>query len=221
MPDIRAFQQASTLDGDEILYMVDDPGGTPADRKVTVSDLVAAGALAPIAEQVLTVSTGGTIDFQDIDQGFTSLRISGRLRSASAAGFATCDVAINNDTTLANYRSERLQVNGTTATATEHLGTGDARTPILAPAANAGAGMWGYFDIDVQDYAETDNYKTLQVRSATTYLLTTGGHIIRQVMCTRTSSTEALNRLTFTGSAGALWVAGSRISIYGVRPGFG
>lgn len=71
MPDaeLADLTAITSLDGDEILYVVDDPSGTPADRKVTVDDL-----LDVLRDNDATITSQWTFDQQS---GETPLTIDG------------------------------------------------------------------------------------------------------------------------------------------------
>lgn len=52
---VAALTSVAAIDGNEVMYLVDDPAGTPLDRKVTTAVLAAYSATVQDANTILGV----------------------------------------------------------------------------------------------------------------------------------------------------------------------
>jgi hypothetical protein len=162
--------------------------------------------LTKIAETTLATPTA-SIDFTSIPQTYRQLRVVLTARS-SASGAANLSMAVNGDSTSANYNMQYVEGSGPTAyvgnNAWLFIGTAcDAASP---------ANWFAEFDVTIPDYRSTAaRYRdyTCVWHGATGATPTTG------VWATWWQNTAAITRLTFTLAVGN-FVAGSYAALYGI-----
>lgn len=152
--------------------------------------------------------TGTSVSFTDIPQIYTHLRIESIARTDKNATAETTYVALNGDTTDANYRNVYASSNGSTVTA----GTADARTVGASSGATATAGEACYQDISIPYYTNTTFRKNLLtiVRrrdAATTQII--------NYFTVWWENTAAITRIDFTTDGGN-FVAGTTFKLYGL-----
>ena len=161
MAKITTYSALATAAGDEVWYVVADPGGSPLDRKVT-TDVVNTYVRAKRAETVqiklgatntAITATGdtGVFWFAPADVTVTNVILS--VGTAAASGTLTLDINQNAVTIL----STKLTVD---ATETSSL-TAAVPAVISVPAVTAGAKV--SFDFDgVADSGAKDAYVTIE-----------------------------------------------------------
>lgn len=184
---------------------------------LTLSD-VASGGWYKLGESVLTASAA-SIDFNNIPQTYKHLRLILSLRSDVAATFDTQVIAINGDTTDANYRKQVMSAAAATVTAAESTGAAQTRSLMGIPGGTATAGRFGDLECTIINYTKTDRPPVLQAIGAVFYTHGAGFYSISQIALTRITA-GAVTRLTLTTGNAANFVAGSVASLYGVKSGF-
>lgn len=173
------------------------------------------GGLVFIADSLLTGSVA-SFDFTAIPSYFAALRIVAYLRSDRATSPDQALLRFNGDSGN-NYLQEHLDIGGTGAV----NGTGPAAASgvvcLYTAGANAGAGEFSTGEVVIPNYAVVANKKY--------------GHIIGGDVRTGpgaewfsdafmwSNTAAAINRVTLTPNAGANWVAGSRVTLYGMAAG--
>lgn len=196
----------------------EDFDGELTDGRLTAAPHAGAGKL--IAERTLS-EAADEFDFQDIDQDYGDLLILGRLRLDKAATFGAVDVAINDDTTNANYLHQLTQIANASSTPSQNLGASNSRAPMLVPAANAAAGDFGQFDIEIPNYTSDSEAKDLNFRNNAKIARSSGNLLLRHGLLAWIATPAAITRLTFSPlDGGVQFVAGSSIRIFGRQASF-
>lgn len=202
---------------------VDDAGQPVLLRKTkdNQSDTDQVSGLFKIAEHKLTAD-GAVLDVQNIPQTYDDLEVRVRLRSTTNGLFDAGNVALNNDITDANYRTQYFQGNVSAMQVTQNLGATGARAIVGTNGATATAGTWATAVLRILDYALTDNIKIVtMVDNSAIWNLVSGGMIARHGMMARTVDTAAVNRISIAPAGTPFtWLAGSRMSVYGVKRPF-
>jgi hypothetical protein len=171
--------------------------------------------LVKLAEQIAGVGGVASFDFVGIPSNYKRLRLVTSLRTTAAATFDTVAVAVNGDTTDANYRAESTHANATTNTAAQSIGAAGARAQFFASGATSTAGDFADATVDVPNYSRTDRTKNLLVENQGLLARTSGGFFVRRVLLAWLS-TAAVDRLTLSpGTGGVLFVEGSTVALYG------
>lgn len=150
----------TTLDGDELLYIVDSPSGTPADRKVTAKVL---SGIRLIDEQELG-SSAATITFSSIPATYRHLRVMIAGRQVEAVAFDYVGIRFNGDT-AANYNWQTDYSSNATGTAAPGAGASVILAGYL-PGSSAPAGFAGALSADIYDYRSTTFHKLVTTQSA-------------------------------------------------------
>lgn len=167
------------------------------------------GALTLIEEKS---GVAASYDFQNIPGTYKSLVLIGQVRGDHIDSLRSVRVTFNNDTG-ANYSNQVDQLTGITTTGTA-LTTGDFNGYMAPlPSGGASAGMAASFQSYIPNYAGSTFQKTMLTNAVSpsstsvTYLFGLGVHWY---------STAAITRVTVGPDAGASFVAGSRVALYGV-----
>lgn len=159
-------------------------------------------------------SSQASIDIASIPATYRHLRLFTQIRTDAATTADVINLALNNDTTAANYDREFVQGAANTASATEGL---TSRVVGASPGASSPASHFGTLEITIMNYSSTSFYKIAQVTMSCWSSRSSGGLIVRQ-MVTAWANTAAVNRITLTSNTGgALFVAGSAASLYGLK----
>lgn len=152
-------------------------------------------------------------DFQSIPGTFRALVLLGQIRGDHADALRSARLTFNADGG-ANYSNQVRQITGTTTTGTT-LTTGDTDgyfAPL--PSAGATAAHAAVFQAIIPNYAGSDFQKHCMVQSVAsssvtvTYLFELGIHWY---------STAPITRITIGPDAGAQYVAGSKMALYGIK----
>lgn len=170
LADLSATTAVTT---DDLLYVVDDPAGTPADKKITAGNLATSmatlhGGMVLIGSSTLGSDTAA-ITFSSIPATYKDLLLVGNTRTDRAAN-ALDRVAVqvgtggSIDTNTANYDST-FRDEGNTAATGRDSATGYVRAG-YSPGASGTAGYFLPFEVKILNYATTG-----QVRG----IITTGG----------------------------------------------
>lgn len=201
---------------DDYIYLVNDGSGTPASRKVLISELkLALGSIEiPIGPLIVTSGSQALIDFTSIPQTFRHLRVKCRVRDTQAGTNAVgLRCRLNGDVTAGDY----------TSTSRSESANGVAVVSLVAASAigvymglstqdgNA-ADLFCYNVIDIPFYAET-NWNKLMTYVATCES-TTGGMRNGSGQA-RWKSNNAVNRVTIGGD-GVAFKDGSEAQLYGL-----
>lgn len=206
---LAGLTAATALDGDELLYLVDDPSGTPADRKVTAKLLSGAGV---IAETTLGSAAAG-ITFSSIPATFRHLRIIGQVRSADTDNDDLLVVRFNGVST-GSYHWERVLSQGSSSFPSGSYG--DTKIVIgTIPAALAPASSPATVDITIPNYAQTTFHKTLLASGGGTNAAATA-NVYTQIYHGIYAATGAITDINLFGGAVNL-AAGSSFTLYGLR----
>jgi len=169
------------------------------------------GAVVPIA----TYLSPGPLfypNFVNIPQTYQDLRVVIYARTANALTTDALGLNFNSDYGT-NYSETYLQGNGSSLTSARD--TSSTRFySINIPGAIAPSGVFGSITIDILNYANTSTYKTIIAKWANDQ----NGSGTTGLMTGLWRSTAAINEIdnNIVNSNGQ-WVAGSRISLYGVR----
>lgn len=187
----------------------------PLVSRADIDARVEAGLVAmyPVAETVLGANAA-TIDIQGIPADYKDLVIEASLRSTAAATFDTVLLAVNNDTTDANYRSQMLQHTNATATPAQNIGAANVRGQVFSSGASSTTSDFGIIRIRIPDYASALKTKVLHLENHVMLTRNSAGLLVRSGFLAWLN-TAAVNRITFSGSAN--WLTGSSVSVYGVR----
>lgn len=110
----------TTPSGDDILYIVDDPAGTPLDRKIALDNLFTRGTItadAPVLNMSQTWNNGAVT--------FTGLKFNAATGSnaGSASGSLLMDLLLEGTSKVAFGKNGSLSLNG------GPLNTGELNTP--------------------------------------------------------------------------------------------
>lgn len=212
MPDTKttALTENTTPVSTDIIYMVDDPGGSALSQKMTLATMrafiKATGGRELISEQTPTGT--GTVTWSSIPATYKSLEIEYVARGTQAATAINLNLYFNNDTTATNYRSEWMYGTGTAASVAQ------ADNAIIAPvsAASATANLAGYGTIKIINYASTTFNKQAfcitSLRDSATGMYIWTASIDWE-------STTAINRVDIVTSAGN-YDTGTTFRLYGV-----
>jgi hypothetical protein len=166
----------------------------------------------PINTFTVTGSTS-IITFASIPQTYTDLRMVGYIRS-SASGQSTdlVDCYFNSVTTGGTYSTTMMQGNGSAASTQSWGNVNAGYRWALAPASTATANIFGSFTADIYNYSNTTTFKTMSTQSGAD--LNGSGVRVNTVMMSR--STSAISNIQVFFDTGALFVVGSRITLYGI-----
>lgn len=180
-------------------------------RLTALSEITTFSDMALLADEEKAVA-GANFDFSGIPQGYKHLRLIGNLRGDTAAATVNALLRLNNVST-ANYYSQYVAGNATTASAAESLGATSA-TLVNVSAGTATADTMGKLIVDIPDYTEATRmpggmyqiYRTTTIVSAGVAIVS-GGFFLNVA--------GAVTRITLTPAAGN-WDTGSRLSLYGI-----
>jgi hypothetical protein len=169
-----------------------------------------AGAIVLISTQTPTGT--GVVTFSSLG-AYNSLMITALGRSDAAAADVAVAMTFNSDTG-SNYDYQRLIVQNTSVTSDSTMAGSSIEVGAI-PAASAPSGLASTFEINISDYGGTTFQKTVTVE----YILKTGtstGDLFEVINSGYWRNTAAITRIDITLSSGN-WVAGSRVSLYGVQ----
>ena len=177
------------------------------------------GSFALIGDSVLAVDTASfdtnTILGGNIAGTYKQLVLMLKLLSTVAGTNDLALMAINNDSTAANYDSQRMSGSGGSASAGESLGTAAGIVVGTVAGATAPASAFSPVSVELPAYAATNNLK--QTLSASfSYLATGSGGLQYDGRGGVWLSTAAITRLAVKPLLGANWKAGSQFTLYGL-----
>lgn len=210
--ELRHLPRASWPDPSVVppwLYFVDDTG----------SGLwrVLNGVWIPVTGKVLLSSLSGpltTFDFQSIPQIFKQLEILASIRTDRAAAGDQVYIALNNDTTNANYDGQYVAAAGATVAAAESLAGASSRLVAQVTAASATTDHFTSVRIRINNPLST---KRKLVTSEVAYWVNRAANgLTIYHHAVGWANTSAINRVTLLPSVGPNFIAGSYASLYGV-----
>jgi hypothetical protein len=169
------------------------------------------GAMAQLYDSVLGGSAAN-FDVSGISQAYNHLVVECTGRSDTASVLLGGSVRLNNDSG-ANYDFERDAASGGLALAAESFGA-TSMSALLFPGSTAPAGYSGFNRLFIPDYKSTTFHKVFHAHTIAKWGTAASNMEIDDVGCFW-RSTAAINRITIFPSSGN-FVAGSRLSIYGV-----
>ncbi len=174
----------------------------------------AAGGAWTLIEDILLAADAATVDFQNIPATHTQLIIMGYARSDLADVVDRAIIRFNNDAGN-NYDFVAAQVRHPAALATdEGVAATSAEIGVIG-AANGPVNTFESLWIEINNYANTSNNKSVLSRSTMKLGTTTGN--FRTVMTSAWwRDNSAINRITLLPNLGANFVTGTRFSLYGV-----
>lgn len=160
----------------------------------------------------VTVGAGGTstITFSSIPSTYQHLQIRATLRSASAS-ILYVNYTFNN-TGGTSYSSHYLFGNGATAGANTGNGPSAASMYLNEFPSNTGD-IFGGFVLDILDYANTSKNTTTRALGG----CDKNGSGVIGLSSGLFNSTNAVNRIDFTGSSGVNFGQYSHFALYGIR----
>jgi len=195
---------------EDLLYITDDPSGSPLDRKMTITQLQALiSGMVLIEEQspdgvsVVTFSSLGA---------YTHLELCWSARGDQVATSTVLNLTFNADGG-ANYDRENTSAAAATVSAAESLGATSAAIGSAA-AASADAGMVGAGRLTIFDYRGT-TYQKQGVGHSCLRRSTASGNILLQHHAIGWRSTAAITALAVTLASGNFVT--SKFSLYGLK----
>jgi hypothetical protein len=199
----------TTPSGDDILYVVDDPAGTPADRKIALDNLFTRGTVtvsSPVIDAAQTWNDGAVT--------FTGLKFNAT-DTASAAASLLMDLQVGGTSKANISKTGNLRISGTVlqlgqegGTTTEiYSGTSGAGNPIRI------GGIGTLSTVGLQVVANS-----LTVRSVTTLGWTSGTAITSDADLTLRRRGEA-NLAFGAADAATASVAAQTLSVQSVKAG--
>ncbi len=187
-----------------------------ADGIVTAATAVAIAGGAANLTVLFDSTLGGaatTIDTgaNGIAQTASHLLVIGQFRTTEATGFSSANFTFNGDT---NTNYTRQTVRGRTSTASAVQANTQANIPINVPGTSVATSMFGAELFCIPCYTQTTAFKAMvEVGGFSDVSATTSdGHI----NLANWRSTAAINQITATANGGTNFLAGSRMTIYGM-----
>lgn len=197
-------------------------GGAPVryNTDTATAEIWTGSAWVPIAQpgrgwSVITDTVNGgtaTFDFTSIPATFTHLMLIGQVRSATAAATAEIRLRFNNDSG-SNYDYAFQWLNAGSPAGTTGAAQTSALLSSLVTAASGTANRASPVAIEIPNYAATTFQKdcTAQVGYQDGSALSTAAGSAHW------RSTAAISRITIISTSGAGFVAGSRMTLIGIR----
>lgn len=177
-----------------------------------------AGALTLISSTILAADTASPFTFSSIPQGYSDLEVRAVIRSSRPAQETDSVTVQFNGDTGAHYDAYGFRLVGTSAPAnSNNQGGTSIVNNMLAPAANATAGIAAYFHMVIPAYAATTFQKTgeLRIQYSDTATLGTDSEIVYGDFVWR--STAAINAISIALANGPDFIAGSEFRLYGIK----
>ena len=182
--------------------------------------LAAAGskAIVPAMELISTTVLGGataSVTFSGPWSAYTHLQLRVTVRKASAATTGGVDYSMRlNGSAVANQSSHSLSGDGASVTSWAQSGYNHLLFPLMAPGANATAGIFGAGIIDIPDINSTTKAKMIRFFGGHN---SNGNRRVSLISGQAESVTAALSSITFRDEVGDSFAAGSRFSLYGIK----
>lgn len=161
---------------------------------------------------VLLTGTSASIDIQNIPATHQGLLLLLYWRVSAAVGAQNVLMRFNNDAVATNYDVQQLAGSAATASAFEQFGL-NAGIPIPISGANAPANVFLVSAVEIPNYANSTNNKSLTIRNGQKTGVTTGS-LASVIRAGFWRSNAAINRITFVDSGATNFVAGTRALLY-------
>jgi len=152
------------------------------------------------------------IDFQNIPQTFSHLRLHVYARSAYAGTTGSLGLYFNNDTTSGTYFIHNVYGDGSTVYQAGTVNNQFTTYNVRPSGSTALSNTFGCFIYDFLDYTAAKN-KNIQCIGGLDNNTTTGVNTVGTISGTW-NSTSAINRLTLTTETA--WASGTRMDLYGI-----
>lgn len=192
----------TVLPGSRVMVVLDPPHGAFIESAITPP-----GSWVLI-DQIKTLTVAGTMAFTNIDQGYKSLRLEARLRSAATPGtvYDGSTLKINADAG-ANYYDELLVTNNAVVSAAGPTNRSGGFFMGYVPSTNSTTARGGLIEVEIPGYRET--------------VFAAHGGLVRAEMLDTTSLTvhggwywapavmAAISRLDMVPGTGSTWAIGS------------
>jgi hypothetical protein len=170
------------------------------------------GGAVTLLSTTTLASPAASFDITSISGSYNDL-ILVLIGRSDSGGVDTARMRFNNDTGN-NYWSEWIEAAGTTVTAAQFT----ALSLMMAgkiPASDMTANCFGCTTFTIPGYAATTRFKTMMWDGIAEWATTAGGQYMQRGGATW-NSTAAINRITlYLAGAGANYIAGSQLRIYG------
>jgi len=198
-----------------------DPDGNILPIQVTadgylriVIDNLPSGGDFQLIQDITLSAEGASFDFTNIPQSFKHLKLISYLRDKGSTSIAS--VRFNNDSS-AVYSSLISYFRAVATLGTVEVING-TKGDIMSSAFDAGdiANIFRITETIIPDYTNTSNFKSW-VGPAHAPYVGTASNVYIYFFGGHWKSTAAISRLTITEKAGANFMAGSRISLYGLK----
>lgn len=141
-----------------------------------------------------------------IPSGYRDIVLKVDARTDESAALSGLDIQLNSDTTAANYDGQRLDGDGSSATATPQA---NDQTLYVIPGASAGANIFGGGQTTIFEYTKTDRFK---------HLLTIAGaanDVVELGSMSWKDTPAAVIQIVLTVASGDNFVAGSIFTVEG------
>ena len=170
--------------------------------------------LTLIAETLL-VAPAASIDMASIPATYDHLILKFQMRTDKpAVTNELVSVVFNNDSANANYDKQQYQGTAAVVTTAETLATAVSRQAIEAAAATATADHFSTGKIVIPFYAGA-SFKNALVETSSWRSRASTGFVLGQYAM-GWASVAAINRITFAPATGPNFVAGTKVSLYGL-----
>jgi hypothetical protein len=183
------------------------------EREFTRTALARAGAFVEIE----TITSDGSLqamDFQDIPQIFKHLFITGKIFTSLGGATGTTTIILNDDTVVANYSREVL---ARTVGSLQSQGSLNFISALRTRSTTQLASLFSMqFSITISNYKNTIFYKNIH-NDETNIMNNTVADFSISTEIGIWLNTNAVNRVTLQGSAGAVLEVGSEAVLYGIR----
>jgi len=169
------------------------------------------GAVVPIAT---ATPSSASVTFSNIPQGYQDLFIVINGRSTKSGSTDVLDIQLNGDGgSGALYSHTRLYGDGSSASSARGSNNGAYYTDYYFVGNTATSGIFNSTEIHILNYANTSTYKTMLVRAADDQ----NGSGATTLSVGLWRNTNAISSIFLFPDNSSAFVAGTRISIYGVR----
>lgn len=208
---VTALVENTTPALTDLLYIIDDPGGSPAGQKVTLANIgTVVSGLVKIEEQ--SPSGVAVVTFSALG-AYSHLKIIYSARGDQAATSSLINLTFNADTG-SNYDAQRSGFNTGTI-----LSDQVAQTSGIIGAVTAGTGPASYpssGEILIPDYRGTTFFKTATSQIAGPITAVSSGSILTRLHSVWWRNTAAITSIELTLNGGN-YVAGSKFTLYGLK----
>lgn len=195
---------------------IDDGGANTAAEVRTALTSVLGRADALIEETALAASAT-SITFSSIPNTYRTLRLVGMARTDRASQPSDqVAIQVGNGTvdTGNNYTYMRI-VTGDGAGTSHAAATGSWANAAFATAATADAGFFVPFEVLILNYADTSQFR--HASGSSRQYATTVNRSVMQFSGVWSNAADAIDIMTLTPNFGTNFVAGTQVSLYGLK----